>query len=252
VGDAEGVFLFNGATNSLTTIVRGDAVASSSGGTFDSITDDSLFLNTENQDVLVTFDSTGAISIVAQEGDAAPGGGVFSSGASLTFDDDEISANDSNQIVFQSSLFSSSFGSRIGDGIFYDLDTTSPGGVQSLIRSGDTITFGTTTAVVDDIDPDRSLQLNESGQFAFSATLETDSSANDNVLLIGDINNPGSFTLLAREGDPNINEAGQVLFAVSSLDDVEGSAIDSSIDSAIFFYDPTLGLLTAAREGFHF
>jgi len=277
VGDAEGVFLFDRATNTSTTILRGGPTPS--GGTFDRVLDDSLTLNgsgsgafvveiegaATTDEALVTFNNNGAITIAAQQGDAAPGGGFYGGGFGATFDDDEISLNDSNQIVFQADLATST-GASIGNGLFFDTDITTANGVQAFLRTGDTISLSGQTFAVDNINSDRSFQLNEAGQFAFGANLDTGSAADDDVLLIGDVNNPGSFTVLAREGDAidstntaffdsifdddlNINEAGQVLFAATSLDDASGGSIGTSQDSAIFFFDPTLGLLTVAQEG---
>jgi len=259
-GDTEAIFVFDSNTGGFTEVIRGGAVPGEPGATFGAAVDNnSISINESgnlafiseinpagggtNQEVVTVF-SGGTLEVLAREGAAAPGGGNFDTSGTI-FDADELVFSESNQLVFQADLVGG------GEGLFFDTDTT---------------------ATVDSLLGDSSSRLNSAGQFAFSLSLSNDaalgiSAISDDLVVIGDINDPSSFTVVAREGDAagnglffdsafddqlNINEAGQVLFGATGLDAFPGAgfgATDGNIDSGVFFFDPVEGLQLVLQEG---
>ena len=200
-------------------------------------------------DSAIFSDVGGTLSLVAREGDAAPGAGA---GVSFTRVSG-LSLNDQGEIAFRAGLTGTGVDGTNNTAIFSDV-----GGTLSLVaREGDAAP-GAGAGVSLSVNGFPS--LNNQGGLAFQSSLRGEGVTLDNSVAIFR-ESGGNLSLVAREGDaapgagagevfslflgsPVLNDQGETAF----LSFIRGSVLNSNNDTALFSdVGGTLSLV--AREG---
>jgi hypothetical protein len=209
-------------------------------------------VTTANDSVLYMHTPGSGLSLLAREGNAAPG----TAGAAFTgsFTMNTANFNNAGQAAFGVSLAGGDVVGTTNNAAFYVATT---GGATLAWRNGTAApgtdgTFASASAF--------NLALDNGGRIAISATITggTTVAANDTGIWYGA---PGSLQLMAREGGavpglnatygalgfapPRINVLGQMVFTSSML---SGDATLNN-RTGLFAYDPALGMLTLAYTG---
>ncbi|MEZ6191967.1 MAG: hypothetical protein R3C45_11875 [Phycisphaerales bacterium] len=206
----------------------------------------------ENNNQVVLLADSGLLSIVAREGEAAPG-----TGAGVVFNSflPDVSLNDAGYAAFAGSLRGPGVDSTNQLGMWVGSAT----GLELVWRQGDAAP-GTQAGVVFDFADIEEPAVSAAGEITFRATvLDTGpSGSRDAGIWSG---GPGALELVALErshapgtGDgvrfgtflePVINGAGQTAFAAS----VTGSGINGNNSLGIWATDPNGTLILIARTG---
>lgn len=205
-----------------------------------------------NDSVLYMHTPGSGLSLVAREGDAAPGtAGAVYAGSPIMFANN---LNNAGQSAFATNLSGGDVVPGVNDSAIY-LATTSgatQGWRKGMAAAGTDATFSAVSTL--------SLCIDNAGRIAMSATIVGGSSttADDTGIWYGA---PGDLRLIAREGsavptlnatfsslgalDPRTNALGQLVFSANMLS--SDPALNNK--TGLFAFDPALGLLPLAYVG---
>lgn len=212
-------------------------------------------VDTTNDTGLFAVDTADGLSLLAREGDPAPG---LPSGVSLDVSF-SVQLNDSGQTVFIADLSGAGVNDTNDSALFFDDGAA----IEVLVREGDPAPSTTTGVTFDSL---FSPALNNGGQFGFSAILDGVgvNAFNNFAIFIGD--SSGGVSLIARKGDPApetpagvnlgsldfppfgpaiFSDGGETAFVAS----LSGAGVDASNDAAIFSGGSSGSLSLVAREG---
>lgn len=232
-----------------------------------------------NNEVLHTLPFGGStFTQIAREGEVAPnsGGATYARGllppgpfpvepVSLVFGPGNF--NNAGQVIYSAPLEGTGVVAGVNDAAMYSYDGSS---ADLFRRRGDTTTAVSGATLALTAQQAVNARLNNTGQVAWTTSLTqgvAGVSASDDSVLLRSAFGSSSDNLLAREGGSvpvlpgalwgtsffNLlqNNAGQIVFASTLLDDVSTSTNDitTANDLALFAWDPTAGYMMIAREG---
>ncbi|MBL8860165.1 MAG: hypothetical protein JNL28_16765 [Planctomycetes bacterium] len=214
----------------------------------------------QDNQVLLLSSLSGGHTLIAREGDAAPGtGGDFlgASGGISTWAATGSCFTPAGDILLKSDIKGPGTTAAVNDqGLFHK---PAAGSLALIIRRGDPAPGapGTTLNTI----TNSSMMLNSNGQYVFTGTLAGATTANDGGIWYGNTNVPGSLALLAREGDAapgtlgaSLGNALTVFQNDSDMVIVQytltgGDVSGTTNDQALFRWRAATGLQLLIRKG---